>query len=130
MVDSPRSTTPPGRVYRTLPCPCQSLPTSSTRPCASSSIAAATTNSRRATDPCGRCDRSTGPAARQRPSLFLGRQRLGELAQVSGKDAGEVASRVVDAVIGDPRLREVVGPDALRALTGADLHQARLAGLA
>src|SRR5690606_37735563 len=84
----------------------------------------------RATDPCGRCDRSTGPAARQRPSLFLGRQRLGELAQVSGKDAGEVASRVVDAVIGDPRLREVVGPDALRALTGADLHQARLAGLA
>src|SRR5690606_3767898 len=123
-VDSPRSTTPPGSVYLTRPCPCQSLPTSRTRPRASRSMAAATTNSRRATATRQR----GGLAAAHRHAcqgsrLLLRLQGGRELVQVPRQDAGEVVGRVADAMVRDARLREVVGADALAALPGADLHE-------
>src|SRR5262249_31096989 len=57
-------------------------------------------------------------------------QRLNHFAQVAGDDGVEVVDRQVDAVVGDPGLREVVGADALAAVAGADLALARLGALA
>src|SRR5690606_7105005 len=126
-VDSPRSTTPPGSVHLTRPWPCQSLPTSRTRPRASRSMAAATTNSRRATGP----RQGAGLAAArghagEDPGLLLGLERRDQLVEVAGHDARQVLGREADAVVRDARLREVVRADALAALAAADLHQAGL----
>src|SRR5690606_25756414 len=50
-----------------------------------------------------------------------------QFVQVAGQHRRQLARGEADAVVGDARLREVVGADALRALAAADLHQARLA---
>src|SRR5690606_18666723 len=105
---------------------CQSLPTSRTRPCASRRMAAATTNSRRATVPRQRASFGAHRHARQGAGLLLGLERGRQLVQVAGQHAGEVVRGVPDAVVGDARLREVVGADALAPLAGADLDEPRL----
>ncbi len=48
--------------------------------------------------------------------LVLGGQRPGQFGQVAIHDVLDLVQRQVDAVIGDARLREVVGADALGAV--------------
>ena len=47
-------------------------------------------------------------------------QRLEQGVEVSLDDAVQAVQRQVDAVVGHPVLREIVGPDALAAVAGAD----------
>ena len=51
-------------------------------------------------------------------------QRVHELGQLALHDVAELVQRQVDAVIGDARLRKVVGADALGAVAGAHLQLA------
>src|SRR5215218_8552561 len=61
----------------------------------------------------------------ERAPAGLGRQRVGELRQLSLEDAVELVLREPDPVVGDPVLREVVGADLLGAVARADLRPAR-----
>src|SRR6266567_3663735 len=54
----------------------------------------------------------------------LGRQRFGEVAEISLEDLVEPMLRELDPVIGDAALRVVVGTDLLGPLAGADLRAA------
>src|SRR5450759_2742170 len=58
----------------------------------------------------------------ERSALLLGRERVGELAQIAVQDLIEPVERQLDAVIGDPTLGEVVGANLLRPLARADLQ--------
>ena len=51
-------------------------------------------------------------------------QGLGELVQLALQDRFQPVRGETDAVVGDPALREVVGPDLLRAVAGAHLAAA------
>ena len=52
---------------------------------------------------------------------LVGGQRGDDLVEVAGQDVGQLVDREADAVIGDPVLLEVVGPDLLAAPPAADL---------
>ena len=58
---------------------------------------------------------------RQPRRLVLGGQRVDDLVEVALHDPVDIVEREVDAVVGDPALREIVGADALAAVAGADL---------
>src|SRR2546423_6422406 len=49
-------------------------------------------------------------------------QRVDQIVEVAVQHLGQVVNRVVNPVIGDAILREVVGPDLGRAITGAHLR--------
>src|SRR5262249_22820784 len=53
--------------------------------------------------------------------LVVGDQLIDQLAEVAVEDLREAMSREVDAVIGDPVLRKIVGPDFFRSIAAADL---------
>src|SRR5262245_58655424 len=53
-------------------------------------------------------------------------QRLDDRLEIAVHHVQQLVKRQVDAVIGDPALREIVGPDALGAVARAHLQLARL----
>ena len=55
---------------------------------------------------------------------FVRPQRFGELVQVALKDRFDPVRSEPDAMVGDPTLREVVGPDLLSSVSGAHLAAA------
>src|SRR5688572_31952037 len=61
--------------------------------------------------------------------LVLGGERVDDLVDLAVHDALDLVEREVDAVVGDPALRKVVGADALRAIARADQQLARRGGL-
>src|SRR6056297_2357562 len=53
---------------------------------------------------------------------MLGDERIKDIAErLTGEDFGQLVEREADAVIGDAPLREIVGADTLRTITGTDL---------
>src|SRR5205085_7795545 len=79
-------------------------------------------------------------ALRRRSSRFFGelgellglefaRQCVEQLVELAVHDALDLVEREVDAMVGDPALREVVGTDSLRAVARADEELARRGGL-
>ena len=67
--------------------------------------------------------------AQERPRQALGlvplRERIDDPIEIPLEHAGQVVDRQSDAVVGDPVVGEVVGPDLLRALATADLLAAK-----
>ena len=61
--------------------------------------------------------------------LVLVRERPDHVVELAVDDVVELVEREVDAVIGEPALREVVGADALGAVAGADQAAALLGRL-
>ena len=55
-------------------------------------------------------------------SLVFVDERLHDLVQITFENLGELIERQVDAMIRDPALREIVGPNSLRAIAAADLQ--------
>src|SRR5581483_1939891 len=54
--------------------------------------------------------------------LILGDQRIDQFVErLAGQHAVDLVQGEVDAVVGDPALREIVGADALGAVARADL---------
>ena len=51
---------------------------------------------------------------------LVGLQRRDHITQIAFHDAQQLVQREVDAVVGEPPLREVVGADAVAAVAGAD----------
>ena len=56
---------------------------------------------------------------------MFGGQRAEQFVHVAVHDRSDLVQRQVDAVVGDPPLREVVGTDALGAVAGTDQRLAR-----
>src|SRR4051812_24983596 len=61
--------------------------------------------------------------------LLLGGERVDDLVELTFHDAVDLVEREVDAVVGDPALREVIGANPLGAVARADEGLARRGGL-
>src|SRR5512145_1079044 len=61
--------------------------------------------------------------------LMFGHQRACEFADVAVHDGVHLVQREVDAVVGDPTLRKIVGADALGTVAAADQALALGGGL-
>ena len=61
------------------------------------------------------------PAAGELAGPLVGGQRVDDVVEVAGEHVGQPVDREADAVVGDPVLLEVVGPDLLAAAAAADL---------
>src|SRR5207247_7551274 len=82
----------------------------------------------------GRAGRKRSGCARPRHLELLGLgmrdQRVDDLAEVAVEDFLQAMQREADAVVGHPRLLEVVGPDLLAPVAGAHLALALARDLA
>ena len=129
----PRSAVPARRWRRprSVPVKCSTISRASS---AGSSIPAA--RQRRSRAGCSssrqRCRRDQPSVADigQQLRLVVGDQRLDDLVELAHHHPVELVERQVDAVVGDPPLRKIVGADALRAVARADLQPARFRALA
>ena len=62
-------------------------------------------------------------------ALIVGDQRLDDLIHIPLKNGFQLVKRQTDAVVGNPPLGEILGADALTAVTAADLAPAVLGAL-
>ena len=69
--------------------------------------------------------RPSQPLCREQLRLVVGDQRVDHLVELAHHHAVELVERQVDAVVGQPPLRKIVGADALRAVARADLQFSR-----
>src|SRR3954471_2916958 len=66
-----------------------------------------------------------GAGIGKQPRLVIGDQRVDDLVELAEHHPVELVERQVDAMVGHPPLREIIGTDALGAVAGADLQAAR-----